>query len=98
MSAPTLTYKRGDTLGAGWTLLIQRSGVTIGRILKGTDGSYRCYRGPGGAGTSLLEPVVAENFDLEALKEWLGRNLDKFPARRPPRQAPKRRRGPGSRT
>jgi hypothetical protein len=65
-----VTFKRADTLGEGWKLKVLKAGRAVARILRGTDGTYRVYRGGGGAGTPLLQSPLAENTDLEKLKEW----------------------------
>ena len=64
-----LTFVRADTLGEGWTLKVLKSGLAVGRILRGADGTYRFYKGGGGPGTSLLQQALLENADLERLKE-----------------------------
>ena len=44
------------------------AGRIVGRIRQAPDGMYGFYKGPGGAGTSLLEAPVLRDEDLEALK------------------------------
>ena len=63
-----LTYERADTIGLGWELRVKHAGRIVGRIRQVPDGMYGFYKGPGGAGTSLLEAPVLRNEDLEALK------------------------------
>jgi hypothetical protein len=46
----------------------------IGRITRATDGTYRFFRGTGGPGRPFVEQPLAENKDLEKLKEWLELN------------------------
>ena len=65
-----MTFKLADTLVAGWTLKALKSGRTVARILRGADGTYRLYRGGGGPGTPPLQNPLAENTDLEQLKQW----------------------------
>jgi hypothetical protein len=72
-----LTFKQADTLGEGWTLKVMKSGRAVARILRGSDGTYRVYRGGGGVGSPLLQSPLASNTDLDALKVWVKQEFDK---------------------
>ena len=73
-----LRFEQANALAGGaWRLRVLMSRRVIGRITRAADGTYCFFKGTGGPGRPFIEKPLAQNKDLEKLKEWLEINANR---------------------